>query len=249
MVETTQLASDFPNIFGADLTIGVLLCDRPVSERWVEAFKSLEAPGGLSVGRHLVLSPGLDKLPEIEAARNQIASQVARELGPDSSRPKLLFFLDDDVIAPADTLVKLVDAMSSNPKNRVTGGLYRQRIVNVRKPGNYLVWRGDYRSEVGNEFVLSWEEGQQFTCSGLGGGCMLIDAWVFGELKPPFFRSITYRKMSRSNPDGYVVEIVSDDVLFCQEVVDAGFKIVAHGGVLCEHERQVLDRNFRLSQL
>jgi hypothetical protein len=99
-----------------ELIIGILLCDRPVLDTWVESLNALRSP--LRRGTIAVRSAGRDKLREIQAARTGITER-ALKVGA-----RWLFFLDDDVLVAPNTLEELLAAMRSNPRARIMGGIY-----------------------------------------------------------------------------------------------------------------------------
>lgn len=69
---------------------------------------------------------------------------------------------------------------------------------------------------------VCWEPRNSiFECSAIGAGCMLIDMSVFQKLPSPWFYP---------TPQG-----LNDDKLFCNKVKKLGYKVLAHGGVLCTH--------------
>ena len=69
-----------------------------------------------------------------------------------------------------------------------------------------------------------WRVGDVFECWGLGTGCMMIRTDVFQHLERPWFKT--------SSEVGFAE---TDDLYFCTKVANAGFKVKAHGGVLCKH--------------
>ena len=207
------------------LIIGILRCDRPVSDAWQRALDALTIPEGLTVERVVVTSPGLNKFSEIEHARNELAERALNA--------RYLLFLDDDVIPPSDALVRLTSELAERPNARICAGLYQRRHL-FGAAQLFLVWSGDY-AEDSDRYITDWEPGAVFRCDGIGTGCMLIDARIFNEIKRPFFKS-DYVRRRRAVPDGYIGTHVSEDAYFCRQVIKAGFEIWAHADVICEHE-------------
>jgi len=71
---------------------------------------------------------------------------------------------------------------------------------------------------------------------------MLIDTTVFERLEKPWFKTVNeiYEDAPTFRPKDDGTETIlknqgNEDSYFCKKVKDAGFKIFAHGGVLCPH--------------
>jgi hypothetical protein len=193
-----------------ELIVGLLLCDRPVSQAWLEALNRLRSP--VKKGFLRVRSAGQDKMAEIVVGRNELGER-ALAVGA-----RKLFFLDDDVVVPQDALMKLFGALRVNPNTRIAGGLYPRR-GDGRQGNELLVWDDQRRP------IDRFPEGKPFFCGGLAAGCMLIDLSVLSALKKPWFR---YERSGQKVTSG-------EDELFCEAVRAAGYQILAHGGVLCQH--------------
>jgi hypothetical protein len=191
-----------------ELIIGILLCDRPVLDTWVESLNALRSP--LRRGTIAVRSAGRDKLREIQAARTGITER-ALKVGA-----RWLFFLDDDVIVAPNTLEELLAALRSNPRARIMGGIYGSR-------GNLGSDPGVFKSA--HEPFLDYPRGRPFTCAWMAGGCMLIDLRVFASIPKPWYR---YEIRGQQLVKG-------EDEWLCGEVRRLGYEVMAHGGVVCPH--------------
>ena len=146
----------------------------------------------------------------IDAARNYIA-EGALDLGA-----PYVWFIDDDVQVPFLAARYLLSALKqADDKVMAIGGIYPSR----QNPPEPIVYKGN-----GVGCFWKWKAGQVFDCTLVGTGCMLIKTEVFKHLEKPWFRKV----------DSDLAKI-TDDAWFCDKVVSAGFKILAHGGVLCNH--------------
>jgi len=111
----------------------------------------------------------LDK--RIDEARNEIAQQVVS----DESKPKYLFFLDDDVIMPPNTLRMLVNRMENSPDDiGAISGVYYAKS----EPGEPLIFK-----EKGKGSYYDWTVGDFFQTWAAGCGLVLIRADVLRRME------------------------------------------------------------------
>ena len=133
---------------------------------------------------------------------------------------KYIWFVDDDTVPPNDAGRQLLYLLEQHGpetggKVMVAGGIYCTRS----SPPEPIVY-----AESGAGSHWNWKVGETFKCWGLGTGCMMINLDVFTHLPEPWFQTT----MSCEKKE-------TDDLYFCQRVADAGFEVMAHGGVLCHH--------------
>jgi GT2 family glycosyltransferase len=165
----------------------------------------------------VIRNPGLDKMPEIMSARNAIAAQAKH----------YLFFLDDDVVPPSDTLLKLFGLLRAHPRARVAGGIYFGR-TNTQKTLP-MCWNLTY------SMMIDFPRGKPFLCGGLATGCFLLDTSVLAEVPAPSFRY---------EASGSVL-LRGDDEILCTEIIKLGYDVVAHGGIICPHlDARIESSNF-----
>jgi len=142
-------------------------------------------------------------------ARNRIADFVKE------SKAKLLWMVDDDVLPPQYAVQKLLHAMIAKPKVLACAGIVYTKTP-IPEP---LVFAHD-----GAGAYRNWKQGEIFEVPGfISTGCMLVKAEAFEKLEYPWFKTTDY-------PDK-----MTEDAYFCLKARDAGYKILAHGGVLCGH--------------
>ncbi len=144
-------------------------------------------------------------------------NQAVREAR--AKKQKYIWFIDDDTVPPPDAGRNLIYLLEQNGpphgKVMVAAGIYTTRS----SPAEPLV----YLSQ-GSGSHWNWKVGETFKCWGIGTGCMMIDLEIFDHLPEPWFKTTMEAEYRES-----------DDLYFCQLVADAGFEVMAHGGVLCHH--------------
>lgn len=132
---------------------------------------------------------------------------------------KWIWFIDDDTVPPRDAGRHLLYLLEQNgpPRGKVmvAGGIYCTRSA----PPEPLVYMAQ---GVGPHW--DWKVGETFKCWGIGTGCMMINLDVFEHIPEPWFKTTMEAEKKES-----------DDLYFCQKVADAGFEVMAHGGILCHH--------------
>lgn len=151
---------------------------------------------------------------DVDAARNTVVDEALKK------KIKYIWFIDDDTVPPIDAASKLMYLLDNNGpevggKVMVAGGVYCVK----QNPPSPLVLMGP-----GKGPYWKWKIGDTFKCWGLGTGCMMINVEVFKYLKKPYFKTTSEEGFSET-----------DDLYFCQKVHDAGFDVMAHGGILCRH--------------
>jgi hypothetical protein len=192
------------------LCIGLPFCGRPISPEWAVSFSGQSYP--LNIRRFVCSLKG----EEVGKARNQIAEDAV------SKGAKYLWFLDDDTAPPFHAIRSLINTLeNADSKTMVAGGIYCAKAW----PTEPIVYRGN-----GGGAFWKWKSGDIFECSGLGTGCMVIKTEVFKHLPKPWFQTID----EDGTPEVPIVQ-VTDDLYFCEKVINAGFKILADTHVLCVH--------------
>lgn len=211
------------------LTIGVP-CHRDVDPTWAYMFKLLRVPDGFD-GWQLLMPRGMP----VDEARNYIVDQMKGEY---------LFFLDSDVLPPADAIEKLL----AHDKDVVTG-LYFQRnppfwphiYKESEAPGRYdsLIYYDEKKNEQGERQTL-------LEVASAGLGCCLIKSSVFDKIgtieenepKPWFKFTTGWGKETRE----------SEDHFFFRRCREEGIKIFADTTVVCGHiDRDIVTEKHWLS--
>jgi Methyltransferase domain len=132
---------------------------------------------------------------------------------------KYVWFVDDDTVPPMDCGRHLAYLLDQNGppfgKVMVAGAIYTSRS----SPPEPLVFM-----EQGAGPHWDWKVGETFKCWGLGTGCMMINLELFDHLQEPWFATVTQSENRWT-----------DDLYFSELVAQAGFEMMAHGGILCHH--------------
>ena len=161
----------------------------------------------------------------------------ARELAAEKAleaKAKYLWFVDDDTVPPPNAVKRLIYVLDNYPDVMVCGGIYVTRDPDVPQP---LVFRG-----MGNGSYWRWKVGDVFEVTGMGAGCMMINCEIFKKIPKPWFPWPTSDSTDPKIPS----TSVSEDISFCNAVQEAGYKVFAHGGVLCDHWDAATGKVYRL---
>ena len=194
----------------AGLAICVPSSKRPVNIRWAISLTGLAYPVGMSVAWRV--KEGTDRAEN----RNFLAHE-AKKIGAE-----FILCLDDDTAIPAFAIRWLHAEMEKDPNIGVIGGIYCTK----EDPPAPIVFK-----TLGGGPFYRWKIGEVFECAGIGTGCMLIRTSILDKIPEPWFY-----EPDEVFVDGEVTRATgTDDLYFCKKVSDAGFKIMAHGGVLPVH--------------
>ena len=171
--------------------------------------ESYEAAVALSPSEGYVSSLRVIAYRVTNHARNQFAKMMLRGSWTH------LFMLDDDMIYPANTLARLLqadkDIIAPFYVRKVRGFLPNAFVEDDR--GYHTEWVDDFR---------------QVTAVGTGG--LLIKRKVFETLPEPWFEYENY-----THPKTGELEQKSEDVVFCARAREAGFEIWVDGRLKCGH--------------
>jgi len=161
-----------------------------------------------------------------DEARNDIV-QTAQEMDT-----KYLLFIDDDTAPPNHTITRLSYVLDNSDDDiGICAGIYCSKT----DPPAPLVF-----DKEGNGSFWKWKVNTVFPCERIGTGCMMVRMSVFDKLEKPYFKDIKTIEDAVAHgyevPDPKPIKFeVTDDMYFCKKVREAGFKIMAHGGVLPIH--------------
>jgi hypothetical protein len=166
----------------------------------------------------------------VDEARNQFAEAAI------ANNCKYIFFWDEDVACPPQSIPELIYKMEHHPDIAVCGGIYCLK----RDPAEPLVFRGN-----GNGPFWDWKAGEFFEVSGIGMGCTIVRVEVFKDLKKPWFKSeFNYTRMM----DGVAaLESWTEDLWFCDKVAKTNkWKIYADASLICGHYDPVTCKAYHL---
>lgn len=146
-------------------------------------------------------------------ARNQIVDLAKQQ------ECKYLMFLDTDMTFPPDTILRLMKHQKD-----VISGLYFER---------YAPHRPVIRQNVPGGYALAdYTKGDLIEVTATGGGCLLINMEVFDRLEKPYF---DYRLEKAEKDHGIKETFYSEDLVFCEKVRAAGYKIWCDTTIRCGH--------------
>ena len=206
------------------LAVGIPLSGKPTVPEWGISLAVQGWPINTAVNWLTI------KGKEVAQARTDIVKETLKH------GVRYLWFIDEDVAVPHFAISKLMYVLRNrqmeDPKVMIVGGIYCTKTDPIAYP---IVFKGN---NTGPHW--EWSIGDVFECDGIGAGCMLIDTEIFKELEEPWFKTVdeVYDDMAIFLP-GAAPAILknqgNEDSYFCLKVRQTGFKILAHGGVLCPH--------------
>jgi hypothetical protein len=213
------------------IAVGLPFCGRPTHPLWGVALATQSFPLN-TAATHVVVQN-----KEVGEARNQIVDWAIEH------NSTYVFFVDDDVILPpfaAQRLGYVLDTrgpkLYPDSKIAVCCGIYCSK-EELSTPVIY--------KQNGQGGFWKWKLGEVFDVESAGTGCMMIRTEVFKHLEKPYFKTVEeYIEVG----DQVGSQKMTDDIYFCKKVKEAGFTILAHGGVLCGHYDVKTDKIYTLPE-
>lgn len=136
-----------------------------------------------------------------------------------------LFFVDDDIVLPADALAMLVETAQADPRTAVVGGLYYSR--DSARPIAVANW--DSR-DTSTAHVPAFDSTSTAPVDGIGFGCALLRVAAARELAPPYFPAHVFIERSARR-----ALLCDEDYLYCERVRHAGRLVRLDARVRCGH--------------
>ncbi len=133
-----------------------------------------------------------------------------------------LFFYDDDVIAPPDTIVRLI-----NHNKQIVSGVYYRRYEPLAP-----VMLKD--SPNGPQWITEYPKNSLIEVDFVGAGCLLIHRDVLKTL-PPLSNRCHWFEWRCDRTDLPHLEKTSEDFTFCKHARNHGFKIHVDTSIQCVH--------------
>lgn len=177
-----------------------------VNFKWAAAVRDLVLPPR---SQHLYTSG----MP-FDAGRNSVAAQAL------SVGCEWVFFLDDDVIAPADTVARLM-----RHGKKICSGLYFRRSPPLAPVAMQL----ERESGMPKWIPIPKADAGLIQCDYVGAGCLLIHRSVFEKLPKPWFK---WQADNESLPPN---QRISEDFHFCKGARFAGFNLWLDPSCRCGH--------------
>jgi len=191
---------------GNDQVLVAVLTREQVTTAWAFGFRNLVIPGTYT---------GLTGMP-FDHARNT-ACERAMELNF-----QWLFFLDDDVICPPDTILRLL----AHNKPIVSGLYYRRATpiipVMLKEQG------------INRNWITEFNIPELLEVDYVGAGCLLIHRDVLASL-PPISTQNHWFDWRVNRTDLPPHERMSEDFVFCKHARNGGYKIYVDTSVQCKH--------------
>lgn len=182
-----------------------------VATQWAWGFRNLSVPGGIQFLSGMTF----------DNARNQACRAVLEH------RYDWLFFLDDDVIAPPDTIPRLM----AHGKDIVSGIYYRRK-----PPLNPVMLRYSGPDKVGTTYVTNYKWPDLIEVDLVGAGCLLIHRRVLETMLAENPAAINpWFEWMCDRTDLPPHERKSEDFEFCVRAQKKGFKIHVDTSILCKH--------------
>jgi len=186
-------------IGGPSVFVGILTREM-VTAAWANAYRNLQLPQHSAIGWYAGMP--------FDHARNN-ACQDALNGGFE-----WLFFLDDDIAAPSDTVLRLMQR-----KQDIISGLYYRRHDGVQP----------CMQAIGGGWITEVPFGQVIEVGLVGAGCLLIHRRVLETMKERWFEWLSDRKDLPEN------QRFSEDFAFCVRARQAGFKVLVDTTIHCKH--------------
>lgn len=166
----------------------------------------------LVVTHEVALEKGID--PNSVAAKKQFIAEFAVESGAE-----WVFFLDDDVIFPPNSLLQLL----SRNKD-IIGGVYWSKS----SPPVPLIFRGHMQGP-----YMNWHVGDFLKVDAMGMGLNIIKTKVFKAMPKPWFsENYVYHNLKISNTKNIGT---TEDLYFYKKAKDYGFEVWCDTTIQAQH--------------
>ena len=142
-----------------------------------------------------------------------------------------LFFVDDDVVFPANALELLIETAEADPQTAVVGGLYYSR--DSVRPIAVADWDS---SDTSTAHVPAFTSTSKDAVAGIGFGCALLRVSAAEKLTAPYFPAHVYIERSVRR-----ARLCDEDYLYCERVRRAGNFVRLDARVRCGHYDRASD--------
>ena len=187
----------------------------PVHVVWAIQYSSLKFP--VSGERHLIVA--VDQ--PIATVRNNMAhTAIDRDLD-------YLFFVDDDVLMPDFSLVRMHYQLEQNDDWDAITGVYPTKT----NPPEPLIFGGTPSHA---EPYWDWRMGETFPVWGAGLGCCLIRVSAFQKMLDEYGDDQPLFAFAETG-DGLNSTGIGEDLFFFKRLFQMGGKVMCDGSILCGH--------------
>jgi len=151
-----------------------------------------------------------------------------------------IMWVDSDMVFSHEDFLKLLES-----PHDITSGLYRmadrKNFATVKNMDDNLLLENGHYEFLSVDELLKYKEDEtndRYLSVGYTGmGWMLIKKGVIESLEYPwFYRNAT--SLTKNNID--VKEMMSEDVAFCKNLLDKGYKVHVDTNVIVGHEKKVI---------
>jgi hypothetical protein len=196
---------------GGPSVLVAILTREIVAMKWAIGFRNMQLPPNSATSFHYGAP--------FDDMRNA-ACQKTLEQGFE-----WLFFLDDDVVVPPDTIQRLI-----NHRKDIVSGVYHRRaepvypvMLNFLPDGN-ATWLTTYPKDALIDVDL------------VGAGCLLIHRRVLERVAAPWFEWQLDMPQPPRSAKGEELTRLSEDFAFCRKAKrDYGFGVHVDTSIQCEH--------------
>lgn len=209
---------------------------RPVCIEWAVSIAQLNFPVGMN---HSFAVSKADGTGFTRDQQREALAEYALKINAEYS-----LLIDDDTVVPPPTPSELFFIMAQNPNAGIVGGIYCTK-EEIPSPLVFM--------ELGAGPHWRWTMGDVFKCAGLGTGCMMIRNSILKNIPKPWFKDTSEAPLGEvEQHDDVTLNIAgrggTDDLYFCKKVAEAGYDIIAHGGILPVHYDYETGRGFKLPE-
>lgn len=210
-----EIKAQRPNVLCAILT------RETVTTKWAASFRRLQLPPNSS-------ETFISGMPFGHARNTAVESVLKHGF-------EWLFFLDDDVCAPPDTVPRLL----AHNRDVISGVYYRRAPVGPNKSMPPVMLK--YKNKDEAEWVTQWDPpGSLIEVDLVGAGCLLVNRRIFERLPRPWFTWELEPDITKWIRQGMGTEqdqpIHSEDFSFCRRVRrELNLPIAVDTSIQCEH--------------
>jgi glycosyltransferase involved in cell wall biosynthesis len=179
-----------------------------VTTTWAMNFRNLQIPGTYTF---------VSGMP-FDHARNTGCQKVL-ELGWE-----WLFFLDDDLLVPPDTIYRLMAH-----KLPIVSGLYYRRASPL-----VPVMLREKEDKSGYDWITQYQDNALVECDLVGSGCLLIHRDTLLNM-PPVSKDCRWFEWRCDKPDLPANERTSEDFTYIRHLRKNGMKVYCDTSVKCRH--------------
>jgi hypothetical protein len=195
------------------LLIGIPTGGQP-TRPFLDALAQLALPASVSEAERLVWTGNA------VAVQREMIARAAVARGAD-----LLAMIDDDIVAPPDALVRLVEALEADPDAALAGALYYSR--DSARPMTVTCWNS---ADTTTAAIPAFAGDRIVPVDGIGFGCVVVRVGALRALAQPYFAAHYYVEEANR-----VVRQCDEDYLLCERLRRAGHRVLLHPGVRAGH--------------